>query len=311
LTKFEELKSRNVDLSYLIDNASKIGNHDEAIKLKKELYQNKLTMLNMLQTEDRRAGITARQLKSKVDAMPNVPKYATGTPLDGPDALDGGVEVGSLVIFGGASGTGKSTLTLEVVCNVAKYAPAVFFNLEMGERRIRTRLGKVLETDEQWDNLIVDSYSRTLDDILMEVEIHAADGIKFFVIDSRMKIEVTSDGQEYQKISAITKALSSIAQRLDVIIFLINQISEDDLKTGRLAFKGSGDQKYDSDISLFYVNDEENENARKLICTKNRTGNEKLFQLDLTINEKGKTVCIGGYVPVKTIEYNHSDMAVI
>jgi len=308
-SKFDELKAENISLTTQIDYASSIGDHDKAIELKKILYSNKLEMLNLLTIENKRAGVTASQLRAKVDNMPNVPRYATGIKaLDSINAFDGGIEIGSLVLLGGASGSGKSYITMEIVCNVSAYSKAVFFNLEMGERRIVSRLKKQLTNDKQWDNLIVDSYSRTLDDIMMEIELHARDGARFFVIDSRMKIDVPGEKQEYQKISHTTKSLSALCQRLDIIIFLINQISEDDLKNKRLAFKGSGDQLYDADIALFYAVDDEDVNKRKLICSKNRQ-DDRGFVIDLEL-KNGKTVEVGSYIHVEETSYNY-DIAVI
>jgi len=308
-SKFDELKAENISLTTQIDYATSIGDHDKAIELKKVLYSNKLEMLNLLTIENKRAGVTASQLRAKVDNMPNVPRYATGIKaLDSINAFDGGIEIGSLVLLGGASGSGKSYITMEIVCNVSAYSKAVFFNLEMGERRIVSRLKKQLTNDKQWNNLIVDSYSRSLDDIMMEIELHARDGARFFVIDSRMKIDVSGEKQEYQKISHTTKSLSALCQRLDIIIFLINQISEDDLKNKRLAFKGSGDQLYDADIALFYAVDDEDVNKRKLICSKNRQ-DDRGFVIDLEL-KNGKTVEVGSYVNVEETEYNY-DMAVL
>lgn len=309
-SKFDELKNENITLTIEIDNASSVGDSDKAIELKKKLYANKLEMLNLLTVENKRAGITASELRTKVQNMPNVPRYATGIEaLDDMNALDGGIEVGSLVLLGGASGSGKSYITLEIVCNVSAYSKAVFFNLEMGERRVLKRLQQQLTHGKQWDNLIVDSYSRTLDDIMMEIELHARDGARFFVIDSRMKIDVQGEKQEYQKISHTTKMLSSLCQRLDIIIFLINQISEDDLKNKRLAFKGSGDQLYDADIALFYAVDDEDVNKRKLICSKNRQ-DDRGFVLDLELRN-GKTVDANKYHASSVTEYVNIEMAVL
>lgn len=308
--KFDELKEQNKAIAIEIDRATSMKDSDTAIELKKTLYQNKIDMLNILTMENKRAGITASALRTKVSNMPNVPRYATGIDvLDSTEAFNGGIEVGTLVLLGGESGAGKSHITMEIVCNIASYNKAVFFNLEMGERRIVNRLEKQLTSQQQWDNLIVDSYSRKLEDITMEIELHARDGARFFVIDSRMKIDVQGEKQEYQKISHTTKTLSSLCQRLDIIIFLINQISEDDLKNKRLAFKGSGDQLYDADIALFYAKDEENENKRKLICSKNRQ-DDKGFVLELELRD-GKTVSSNGYTPIITSEYQHVEMAVL
>jgi len=59
-------------------------------------------------------------------------------------------------------------------------------------------------------------------------------------------------------------------------------MNEEDIKNKRLAFKGSGDQKYDSDIALFLEKYEQGNT--KLICTKNRM-NDKLFSIDIGLED--------------------------
>ena len=65
-------------------------------------------------------------------------------------------------------------------------------------------------------------------------------------------------------------------------------MNEEDIKNKRLALKGSGDQKYDSDIILFVVLEEDKDNLKKvedrkrfLICTKNRQ-TESTFREEIT-----------------------------
>ena len=101
-----------------------------------------------------------------------------------------------------------------------------------------------------------------------------------------MKLNIKGDHQDYQKFSMISKRLAELSQKQEVIIFLINQMNEEDIKNKRLAFKGSGDQKYDADIALFYVKDKEGN--RKLICNKNRQ-DETEFSIDFILDENGRT----------------------
>ena len=260
--KLEALDARNKELAGLIAIAER-DNTTNKYELKKELYENKLEMIKIITVSENRAGITARELKRLVELRPKVPRYETGI-----QALDknlfGGVELGTFVQLAGESGVGKTHLTLEILSNIANYSKTVFFNFEMGDVRIVNRLNKMLTRDEQWDNLIIDKDSREIDVLCNEIVLHARDGVKFFTIDSKMKIEVNTTQEDHQKFSSITKKLSKISQQNDIIIFLINQMSEQDIKNKRLAFKGSGDQQYDSDISLFYVKGKDGE--RMLVC---------------------------------------------
>lgn len=304
-SRLDQLEIRNRELAVIIEKADIAG--DDVYDLKRELFKNKLEMIDIITTEEKRSGITARELKRLVELRPKHPRYETGIkPLD--EQLLGGIEIGTLVQLAGESFVGKTHLTLEILSNVASYSKAVFFNFEMGDTRIVNRLNYLLDKDCQWDNLIIDNDSRELTALCNEIILHARDGVKFFTIDSKMKIDVKGDGNDHQKFSSITKELSRIAQQNDVIIFLINQMSEDDIKNKRLAFKGSGDQKYDSDIALFYVKDEEGN--RRLICNKNRQDDREFF-VELRLNDRGRTIGKNEYVNVVEYQSDSIDMAVL
>ena len=285
LEDLEALDARNKALLNLIVIAER-EDKKERYDLKKELYANKIKMIEIITIEQKRAGITARELKELLALKPKVPRYETGIQaLD--SNLFGGVEIGTFVQLAGESGVGKTHFLLEILSNIANYSKTVFFNFEMGDTRIIKRLDRLLVNEQQWDNLIIDKDSRNIDTLCNEIILYARDGVKFFTIDSKMKIEVDGNQKEHLQFSNITKRLVKLCQQHDIIIFLINQMSEDDIKSKRLAFKGSGDQQYDSDISLFYVKDEQGK--RTLICNKNRQ-DEREFKIDLHLDANGRTV---------------------
>lgn len=299
MKKFEELQQENNQLAFLITRAEQEQNHDEQIKLKKQLYTNKLLMIELITIEEKRNGITARELRKLVDLRPKAIRYETGIrPLD--DKFKGGIELGTFVQLAGESGVGKTHLTLEVLTNIAVYTKSVFFNFEMGDTRIVKRLKNIIKEEQQWDNLIIDNDSREIDALCNEIRLYANEGIKFFTIDSKMKINVDTAEADHQKFSKISKRLAELSQKQDIIIFLINQMNEEDIKHKRLAFKGSGDQKYDADIALFYIRDEEGK--RRLICNKNRQ-DEYEFSIDLKLDSKGKTVDANEIYPVHEAVY--------
>ena len=274
----KELQNKVKELKLLISRSNDL---DEQIKLKKQLYRTKLELLEMIHEKDKiRAGLSARELIAKVDNMPKMPKFETGMPLVDLQ-LGGGFETGLFVNLAGESGAGKTTFLLHLLSNLSEGRKTVFFNFEMGDRLFVKKLKDLKLSDNQLDNMIIDSDTNKLEDLIMEIELYAEDDIKFFAIDSKMKIYTNSQAQEYQQISNMSKELARLAARKDIVIFLINQMNEEDIKNKRLAFKGSGDQKYDSDIALFLVKEDE---KRKLICTKNRM-NDKLFTIDISIRD--------------------------
>ena len=277
MNRLEQLKKENARIAIEIDNAERSNDIDEAAKLKRIFYSNKIAMIDLLTIKNEKRTITARELRTKIYNMPKAIRYEIGIrQID--EHLNGGFEVGSLIQLAGASGSGKTTLFLQIIANIAKYTQSAFFNFEMGDRRIVKRLASLLKEEKQWDNLLINSETRDINDLIMEITLLASDGIKFFAVDSRMKLKKQGSEAEYQKISMMSSMLSECAIKNDIIILLINQISEEDLKSGRLSFKGSGDQMFDSDMALFIVVDKDG--GRKLICTKNRM-DDHLFSVEL------------------------------
>ncbi len=286
----DEVKRLIID----IDQAKQLGDKKLSNSLKKEMYQKKVLQLEFLESEIAVSStVTAGELSTDVANRPNIPKYMTGTPLD--DRLGGGIEVGTFIQLAGESFTGKTHLALEILSNISGAKEVLFFNFEMGDRRINSRLKELLISTEQDNNFLINSKARKLNEIVKEIKNKAADGIKFFAIDSKMKIEVPEEPEDLRAFRKISHELSKLAQQEEIIIFLINQMNEQDIQNNRLAFKGGGDQMYDADIALFYLLNkdagvEPKDWTRTLHCRKNRTGNEQLFKMNLELNIHGKTV---------------------
>ena len=286
----DEVKRLVID----IDQAKQLGDKKLSNSLKKEMYQKKVLQLEFLESEIAVSStVTAGELSTDVASRPNIPKYMTGTPLD--DRLGGGIEVGTFIQLAGESFTGKTHLVLEILSNISGAKKVLFFNFEMGDRRINSRLKELLISTEQDNNFLINSKARKLNEIVKEIKNKAADGIKFFAIDSKMKIEVPEEPEDLRAFRKISHELSKLAQQEEIIIFLINQMNEQDIQNNRLAFKGGGDQMYDADIALFYLLNkdagvEPKDWKRTLHCRKNRTGNEQLFKINLKLDTFGKTV---------------------
>lgn len=277
MNKLEKLKQENERVFELLAEAERRNDFDEGLKLKKQYYQNKLLMLELLNVKNEKLTLTARELKLKVNNKPKAIRYETGISILDKE-LRGGFEVGSLIQLAGQSFAGKTTLFLNIIANISKYTKASFFNFEMGDRRIVKRLNDLLTEEDQWDNLLINADTRNINDLIMEITILANDGIKFFAIDSRMKLRKDGSEAEYQKIALMSSMLSECAIKNDIIILMVNQISEEDLKSQRLSFKGSGDQLYDTDMALFILIKEDE--TRELQCIKNRQ-DEVTFKIDL------------------------------
>ena len=291
---FDKLSNDVKSLAIQIDTAYKEEDTNLANTLKKQMYEKKIEQLSILQSDiDINSTVTAQELKIDVDNRPSVPKYSTGI-----EALDlrlkGGIDVGTFIQLAGESFAGKTHFVLEILTNISGNAPVLFFNFEMGETRISKKLDYLLQTTEQTQHFMINSKARKLSDILKEIKSKAKQGVKFFAIDSKMKIEVPEELEDLKAFRKISHELSKMAQQEEIIIFLINQMNEEDQKNSRLAFKGGGDQMYDTDIALFYMvnktqGQEPKDWTRTMHCRKNRQDDEQLFKIDLYLDEYGKT----------------------
>ena len=259
----EQIKSLEAELN----NSS--SNEKKRLEIQKSIKENKILLETTYKDLNKRNGITLGEFEKEIENMPIVAKRATGIDLLD-NIFDGGFEESMFINFVGESGSGKSTLALEILLNIAEYTPSVFFGFEMGDRTTLAKIKKYGINNNNRQNLIIDRFSRNIEELKREVSLYANDGIKFFVIDSKMKIEVNGGMDDHKKISYLSNELSKICQQLGVIIILINQLSEDSLKSGRVALKGSGDQYYDSDIILVYKKDKKDNSLRELYIEKNR-----------------------------------------
>jgi len=292
--KYEDLKDKQTRLVNEIDQAARNNNNNEKIRLKRLLYLNKIDMIDAIDQEDKdRLFLTGLELHHEVENMPNVPRYATGIKvLD--EAFRDGIEVGTFLQLVGESGVGKSHLMFELIANVSKHKEVAFFSFEMGKRRTDDRMYKKVRDEKQLTNWKIDFFSRNITDLVNEIKLFARDGIKFFVIDSMMKIETDESKDLVAHQRVISHELSKVSQERDIIVCLINQMNKSDIKDGRMDIKGAGDQEYDSDILLFYRKDAEGK--RQLVCKKNRQ-DEILFVLNVKLDNDGNTVDENEIVP--------------
>jgi len=267
----ETLKQQIKTLQAELDNPKT----DEARKLEiqKHIEENKNLLETTYKDLNKRNGVTLREFEKMVDAKGNPIKRATGIALID-EVFDGGFEEGMFINLVGESGAGKSTIALEILLNIAEFNKSVFIGLEMGDKLTLKKIRQYGISEAHRDNLIIDIHSRDIEIVKREISLYANDGVKFFVIDSKMKLETTMKADEYKKISYISGELSKLTQQLGIIIILINQISEENLKHNRVSLKGSGDQIYDSDIVLVYKKVKDL-TKREMLVYKNRQNNKE------------------------------------
>ena len=213
----------------------------------------------------------------RVKSRPPIKKFKTGVWwLD--QKTNGGISEASFINLAGENFGGKTYLAMKILENITEYERAFFFSFEMYEGLLEKRVSHWSE--RQLSNLLIEQKITDLYRIAEIIRLQAKAGVKFFVIDSRMKITMKQNLEQYARNSEITRVLSKVTQETGATILLINQISESDLRNGRLSLKGSGDQAYDSDMIIYIAIEKDKENnpiKRHYICTKDRI-NERTWR---------------------------------
>ena len=117
----------------------------------------------------------------------------------------------------------------------------------------------------------MEQHNNDLDYIVKCIREDVEENIRVFSIDSLMKIKVTDNAlKQAEKLSFISSTLSKLCQELGIILFLIVQVSNQDLRTGFMGIKGSGDIEYDADYMFFLTIDKKDSQLRNIVCKKDR-----------------------------------------
>ena len=270
---------------------SQTEDFDERLELEKKRADLIDELYRMIKEErEKSPTFTAKELLSK---NPPVLEYFK-TDIRAIDDNLGGLIKGGFIQLAAASGAGKTTMMARLLSNLAKYSKVAHFDFEMGEYKLFFLLKNFLKSQKQLENYHINTETHKLDDLIREITYLSDQGIKIFLIDSKMKIE-TKEKDTYKSASIISHELSKLTKSGNITIILINQMSDSAIRDGRAELKGSGDQVYDSDVILVLTKlvDKENsvkgeppvydETKRGLICVKNRFG--RLFRDEIYKNE--------------------------
>ncbi len=234
---------------------------------------------------------TMQLVVERVRKRPPLKKFSTGIDwLD--EKMNGGLSEATFINLAGENFGGKTYLTMKIMEHISKTDPVFFFSFEMYEGLLAKRVAHW--SNKQLNNLFIEQKITDLYRIESIIRSQRERGIKFFAIDSRMKITLPYKMDIYEKNSEITKVLSKVTQEIGATILLINQIAETDLRNGRLSLKGSGDQTYDSDVIIYIAIERDKKTkepkARHYICTKDRINERTWKHIEPIVNEQPKEI---------------------
>jgi len=272
----------------------------KAIEYKKIKLKKELEYISLIEMQKDVKVISLKDfLKKEMKEFEYVKTYIRAI-----DENIGGLPVGVMIQFAARSYAGKTTTLMRIALNIAKTEKVAHFNFEMSEmilHRLYKQMTKSFVEPKQLENLVLpEDASNNLNELVKDIKLlHFREKIRFFIIDSRMKI-TTNDKTAKEAATNISKQLSELVRELGITIVLINQLSEEAIKENRIVLKESGDQFYDADLvfglGFKYERDSKGrilkdemgqpkivEDVRKLICEKNRLG--KPFKDEIHINE--------------------------
>ncbi len=210
------------------------------------------------------------------------------------------VEKGDFIVIGGRPSSGKTAITLQIACNIAKSHKVVYFSLETSDDKLFDRIvanktmtdfskikrGELNADDKQF---LIDEYKEIFANLNLVI-VNAA-GMSVSQIQSiaiQQKADVIfidylgliNSGKEsisaYEKTSQISIALHTMAQYQKISVFALCQLnrtgkSEPDMTS--LRDSGQIEQDADAIILLSNIDDsEENKHIKELTIAKNKEG---------------------------------------
>lgn len=207
------------------------------------------------------------------------------TELD--DKLSGGIRPGELVVLAARPKMGKSSLALNIACNVAATGSVLVLSMEMPRAQLHDRniasLGRVelsrllrpaMMTEVDWCGVTlaasqIEKLRLYLDDhgglSLLDVRMKAVGvkrkhGLDLLVIDYLQLMEGEGDNRNAQ-IEKITRGLKALAKELSIGIVLLSQLNRDlEKRTDRRPqpsdLRDSGAIEQDADVVIFLYRDE-------------------------------------------------------
>jgi len=182
-----------------------------------------------------------------------------------------GIVLGSIVLFTGEPGAGKSTLSLQIAQNVSADHKALYISAEESSTQVKERgdrLGKFRS-----GFMIAESHD--LEQIISTIRRHSPELVIIDSLQSISSSESEAEAGSINQIRIVTAALSQEAKSAEVAIIVIGHVTKD----GALAGPKSLEHLVDA---VYYLESDKNSQYRLLRCFKNRhgqTGTVSVMQL--------------------------------
>ncbi len=288
-----------------------------AQKLKEASEQKVLLDVEVLAKESEVRQTHFQTLKEWISYFENKPKskvYPTQISfLD--SCFNGGFELAQLMLISGDPEAGKTRLGLQILENLARFNKVCFFCFEFtAENYVRQKEKELLSF---YENIFVINDGYDINEIVRNIKELYKQGVKFFLIDSQMRITSPQARNMEEEETLKFSALAKLCHSLNIFIMLIVQTSKSDRDNPMGSKKGGHEASITIRIErvapkkddLLQSGNEFDENRRILLVKKNKqTGKhpkeEVIFDtktLTFKAQEEKKELVIE-YIDTKEIE---------
>lgn len=142
-------------------------------------------------------------------------------------ALDGGFEPAQLVLISGDPEMGKTSLCLQIIENISRLEKVAFFCFEFTVWDYIKKKGNQSHFNK--NNMIILNEGYNIFEMENNIRILAKKGIRVFFIDSQMRVENNTEGNNPEERETLKfSILAKLCHKLDILVLLIVQTSKSD-----------------------------------------------------------------------------------
>lgn len=142
-------------------------------------------------------------------------------------ALDGGFEPAQLVLISGDPEMGKTSLCLQIIENISRLEKVAFFCFEFTVWDYIKKKGNKNHFNK--NNMIILNEGYNIFEMENNIRILAKKGIRVFFIDSQMRVENNTEGNNPEERETLKfSILAKLCHKLDILVLLIVQTSKSD-----------------------------------------------------------------------------------